>query len=83
MRLCNLAIVHLNGKKNLIDQNGNLLSDVWFDECRVYYDGTAGAAVLKSDSLKYLPSEIGDNYQFNPEKYNLFEIDENGRIIAI
>ena len=52
LRLCNHTIVHLNGKKNFIDQNGKLLSDVWFDECHLHADGTGDAAVLKSESLK-------------------------------
>ena len=78
--LCNHTIVHLNGKKNLMDQNGHLLSDKWFDVCHLHYDGTGDAGILKSESLKSLPSEIGDNYDYNPQKFYLYEIDRNGMI---
>lgn len=82
-KLCNHAIVHLNGKKNFIDQNGLLLSNVWFDVAHLHYDGSGDAGILKSLSLKSLPDEIGENYDYNPDKYNLFKIDSFGRIEAI
>lgn len=83
LRLCNHTIVHLNGKKNFIDQNGKLLSDIWFDECHLHADGTGDAGILKSDSLKYLPTEVGENYDYNPEKFNLYTIDYYGKIRAV
>ena len=82
-RLSNQTIVYLNNKMNLIDQNGNLLSDVWFDVCHLYEDGSGKAGVLKSDSVKNLPTEVGDYFNYNPDKFNLFQIDTLGKIKAI
>lgn len=81
--LCNHTIVHLDGKKNFIDQDGNLLSKVWFDECHLHADGTGNAGVLKSESLRNLPTTVGENFDYNPAKFYLFEIDYNGIIRAI
>ena len=82
-QLCNHTIVQLDGKKNFMNQNGKLLSEVWFDECHLHSDGTGEAGVLKSDSLKNLPSEIEENYDYNSEKFNLYTIDYYGRIKAV
>ena len=82
-KLCNHAIVHLDGKKNLIDQNGHLISDIWFDDAHIMYEGDGEGVVLKSNSLKSLPDTIGEYYQYNPDKYNIFKIDALGRIKAI
>lgn len=81
--LFNHAIVHLNGKSNYIDQKGTILSDKWFDAVRLYYSGDGLAGILKSDCLKSLPDYLDDNYDFNPNKYNLFKIDTLGRIRAV
>lgn len=81
--LCNHTIVYLNGKKNFINQDGKLLSEIWFDKCHLHADGTGDAATLKSERLKYLPDTVGDNYDYNPDKYNLYKIDYYGKIIAV
>lgn len=82
-QLCNHTIVYLGEKKNLLDQNGNLLSTFWFDEIYLHSDGTAQAAVIKSERVKNLPSTIGDYYELNPEKYNFYEISAYGKVKAI
>ena len=82
-KLCNHTLVHLNGKKNFIDQNGRLLSDLWFDIARLRYDGNGEAGVLKSTNLNNLYDTIGENYDYNPDKFNLFQIDTSGKIKAI
>lgn len=82
-RLCNHTIVCLNDKVNLINQEGKLLSEVWFDECHLHADGTGDAGILKSERFKNLPTTVGDNYDYNPEKFNLYTIDYYGRIKAI
>ena len=66
-----------------MDQNGNLLSTFWFDEINLHSDGTAQAAVIKSERVKNLPSTIGDYYELNPEKYNFYEISAYGKVKAI
>ncbi len=76
----NHTIVHLNGKRNYIDQKGRLLSETWFDVAKVYYTGEGLAGILKSENLRSLPEYLDDNYDFNPNKYNLFKIDKFGGI---
>lgn len=80
MHTHNHTIVCVNGKKNFINQNGQLLSERWFDVARIYYDGTGKAGILKSKNLESLPDEIGDNYDYNPSKFVIFDIDKYGRI---
>lgn len=82
-KLCNHTIVQLDGKKNFIDQNGHLLSNKWFDVAKLYHTGDGLAGILKSDSFKSLPDYLDDNYDFNPNKYNLFKIDTLGKIKTI
>lgn len=81
--LFNHTIVYMDGKRNYIDQKGNLLSEQWFDVEKLYYTGDGLAGILKSDSLKNLPDFLDENYDFNPNKYNLFKIDKFGKIVTI
>jgi hypothetical protein len=76
----NYTIVYLNGKSNFIDKTGHFLSDTWFDVARIIYTGEGIAGVLKSESLRYLPNEIGEDYAFNPEKFDLIQFDRYGKI---
>ena len=76
----NYTIVYLNGKSNFIDKTGHFLSDTWFDVARIIYTGEGIAGVLKSESLKNLPNEIGEDFAFNPEKFDLIQFDRYGKI---
>ena len=71
--------VHLEGKVNLINQQGRLLSDIWFDEIGLNSEGEGEAVILKSPNLKDLP-DLDDRFYYNPNKYKIYKIDKMGRI---
>ena len=73
------AIVHLNGKLNVIKQNGHVLSERWFDVASVTVENEVIVGLLKSESLGYL-RDLTEDFEYNPDKYELFKIDKYGRI---
>lgn len=83
------AVVQKSDKYNFINQKGEILSSIWFDIANVFgiYGGneSALAGKLKNENLKHLSDYlVTDDYLgFNPNKYDIFNVDKTGRIAKL
>lgn len=83
------AVVQKSDKYNFINQKGEILSSIWFDIANVFgiYGGneSALAGKLKNENLKHLSDYlVTDDYLgFNPNKYDIFNVDKTGRITKL